>query len=218
MARRGDFFQSCKADLYPDVMPIAPPPSLSLFPLQTVLVPGAALGLRVFEQRYLRLVSDCSRNGEGFGICLLLPHEPLNPAGAGTTTASASYGTEARIEDFGTGDDGLLTLCVRGHRRFRVQRTRVRNNGLIVADVDWRDPDPDDELRPEHALLGLLLQRILEQVGGEHAKAAAAYFDDAAWVSWRLVELLPLSDQHRQSLLQEDEPHARLDLLLALMP
>jgi Lon protease-like protein len=200
-------------------MPIATPQSLALFPLRTILVPGATLGLCVFEPRYLQLVSDCSRSGEGFGICLLLPHEPLGGAGAGKiAAATASFGTEARIEDFGAGDDGLLTLRVRGGRRFHVQRTRVRNNGLIVAEVVWRDPEPDDELRPEHALLGLVLQRILEQVGGEHAKAAVACFDDATWVSWRLVELLPLSDHHRQSLLQEDDPHARLDLLLALMP
>ena len=32
--------------------------SLSLFPLHTVLLPGAALGLRVFEPRYLDLVRD----------------------------------------------------------------------------------------------------------------------------------------------------------------
>ena len=32
-------------------------------------------------------------------------------------------------------------------------RTRVRDNGLLVADVDWCEADPDDELRPEHALL-----------------------------------------------------------------
>lgn len=194
-------------------MTIASPQSLALFPLQTVLVPGAALGLRVFEPRYLDLVRDCGRNDEGFGICLILSGEE-----AGVVTATASFGTEARIEDFGTGDDGLLTLRVRGKRRFHVQRTRVRNNGLIVAEIDWREPDVDDELRPEHALLGLVLRRILEQIGGEHANAATACFDDAGWVSWRLVELLPLADQHRQALLQEDDPHARLDQLLTLIP
>lgn len=194
-------------------MPIASPQSLSLFPLQTVLVPGAAIGLRVFEPRYLDLVRECGRSGEGFGVCLILDgHE------AGAVASTAAFGTEARIEDFGTSADGLLTLRVRGRRRFHVQRTRVRDNGLIVAEIDWRDHDLDDELRPEHALLGLVLQRILEQIGGEHANAASACFDDAAWVSWRLVELLPLSDQHRQALLQQDDPHARLDQLLALMP
>jgi hypothetical protein len=84
--------------------------------------------------------------------------------------------------------------------------------------VDWCDPDPDDELRPEHALLGTVLQQVIEQAGGEFAKVPPARFDDAAWVGWRLAELLPLSDPQRQGLLEEDDPHARLDRLLALMP
>ena len=72
--------------------------------------------------------------------------------------------------------------------------------------------------RVEARLSALLLQRILEQVGGEHANASAGCFDDAAWVGWRLVELLPLEPLQRQALLQQDDPHARLDSLLALLP
>jgi Lon protease-like protein len=190
------------------------PQTLGLFPLPTVLLPGAALDLRVFEPRYLDLVRDCGREGSGFGICLLL----ADAGGEGSAAAPAAWGTEARIEDFGSGDDGLLTLRVRGCRRFRVQRTRVRSNGLVIGEVQWRELDADDELRPEHALLGLLLERILDQAGGEHAGAAPARFDDAAWVGWRLAELLPLGDLQRQQLLQEDDPHARLQLLLAWIP
>ena len=188
------------------------PASIGLFPLQRVLLPGAALGLRVFERRYLDLVRDCMRENSTFGICLI-----IDGVEAGPPAVPAAFGTEARIEDFGSGDDGLLTLRVRGARRFHVTRTRVRDSGLVVAQVEWRDPDPDDELRPEHALLGTLLQRILDQVGGGHAKAPPARFDDAAWVGWRLAELVPLSDQQRQSLLQQDDPHARLDSLLAAL-
>ena len=199
-------------------MPSTPMPmqsqTLGLFPLPAVLLPGAALGLRVFEPRYLDLVRECGRQGSGFGVCLLLPGEGGED---GTAAAPAAYGTEARIEDFGN-DDGLLTLRVRGRRRFRVLRTRIRGNGLVVGEVQWRDPDPDDELRPEHALLGLLLQRILDQAGGEHAGATPAQLDDAAWVGWRLAELLPVTDLQRQQLLQEDDPHARLQQLLALIP
>lgn len=186
---------------------------LGLFPLHTVLLPGAALGLRVFEPRYLDLIRDCSRNGKGFGVCLIIDGEEV-----GEPASAAAYGTEAVIEDFGRGDDGLLTLQVRGTRRFHALRVRVRDNGLQVAEVAWCDPDPDDALRPEHGLLGKLLEQILEQVGGEHAKAPHARFDDAAWVGWRLAELLPLQDAQRQALLQTDDPHARLDHLLALLP
>ena len=186
--------------------------SLALFPLRTVLVPGATLAMRVFEPRYLDLVRECGRHGTTFGVSLL-----IEGSEAGIATSTAAVGTEAAIEDFGTGADGLLSLRVRGRRRFQARRTRVRDNGLIVATVDWRDADADDELRPEHAVLAQVLRHILEQLGGEHAQAAPTRLDDAAWVGWRLVELLPLSDRQRQALLQEDDPHARLDQLLELV-
>ncbi len=188
--------------------------TLPLFPLRTVLLPGASLGLRIFETRYLDMVRDCGRSGSGFGISLLLADDD----DAGQPLAPAAVGTEARIEDFGTTDDGLLSLRVRGARRFRVRKLDVRSNGLAMVDVEWLEPDSDDELRPEHSLLGTMLQQAIDQVGGEYAKAAPSRFDDAAWVSWRLAELLPLSDEQRLRLLQEDDSHARLDQLLALMP
>jgi Lon protease-like protein len=187
--------------------------TLGLFPLHAVLLPGAALGLRVFEARYLDLVRDCGRCGRGFGVCLLLDDAHIDGGEAGAAATPAAWGTEARIEDFGAEPGGVLTLRVRGHRRFRVVHTRVRDNGLLVGDVEWREPDGDDELRPEHALLGTLLQKILEQAGGEHANPGPAQAGDAAWVGWRLAELLPLSVVQRPALLQEDDPHARLQRL-----
>ncbi len=128
------------------------PRSLPLFPLNTVLVPGAALGLRVFEPRYLDLVRDCGRNGTGFGVCLILEGREV-----GAPATPAAFGTEARIEDFDSGPDGLLHLRLRGGRRFHVERTRVRDNGLVVADVSWREPDPVAErLRRGKSLQGEL--------------------------------------------------------------
>ncbi|WCE04763.1 LON peptidase substrate-binding domain-containing protein [Pseudoxanthomonas sp. JBR18] len=186
--------------------------SLPLFPLHTVLLPGAGLGLRVFERRYLDLIRECGRSGKGFGVCLILDGEE-----AGTPAAPAAYGTEATIEDFGTGEDGLLNLRLRGGRRFHVQRTRVRDNGLVVGEVDWCEPEPDDELRPEHGLLATVLEKIFEKAGATPPGMTPRDLDSAAWVGWRLAELLPLSDAQRLAVLQEDDPHARLDHLLALM-
>lgn len=186
--------------------------TLGLFPLQVVLVPGACLGLRIFEARYLDLVRECGRTGGGFGICLVLEgSEPGAPA------VPAAFGTEALIEDFGTSDEGLLTLRVRGARRFHVRRTRVRDNGLLVGDVEWCPDDDGGRIRPEHALLSTLLRGILEQVGTAPLGIVEEHFDDAAWVGWRLAEVLPLSDTQRQALLQEDDPHGRLQQLVALI-
>ncbi|MHC9086748.1 LON peptidase substrate-binding domain-containing protein [Luteimonas sp. RIT-PG2_3] len=186
--------------------------SLPLFPLQTVLVPGGALGLRVFEARYLDLVRDCGRHGHGFGVCMIVEGRE-----AGQPAVPAAFGTEALIEDFDTGPDGLLHLRVRGARRFHVERTRVRDNGLIVADVRWCAPDPTVELQPQHALLGEVLARIIEQIDTLDIDATRQQLDDAAWVGWRLAELLPLTLAQRQALLQEDDPDLRLDALVGLI-
>lgn len=190
------------------------PQALPLFPLGTVLLPGAELKLRIFEARYLDLVRTCSRQGSGFGVCLLLEGQE---AGGGCT-ASAATGTEARITDFGTTEEGLLALTVVGGRRFHVERTRVRDNGLVMGEVHWHDtPDPV-EVRPEHGLLSQLLERIVAHFGGTHARADARDYDDADWVGWRLSELLPLSALQRQTMLEEDDPHRRLDRILELLP
>ncbi|MGV7189019.1 LON peptidase substrate-binding domain-containing protein [Xanthomonas axonopodis] len=187
--------------------------TLPLFPLHSVLLPGAAMGLRVFERRYLDLVRECGRNGTSFGVCLILEGNEV-----GVPATPAAFGTEVRIEDFDVGADGVLVLRLRGTRRFHVQRSRIRDNGLVVGQVSWCEPDSDDELRPEHSLLATVLERMLEQVGGEFASVGPGLLDQAAWVGWRLAELLPLTEQQRLSLLQQNDPHRRLDQLLAWMP
>ena len=191
---------------------MAETPMLPLFPLQAVLVPGAVLGLRVFEPRYLDMVGECGRTGGGFGICLIAEGGEV-----GAPAVPAEYGTEALIEDFGTGDDGLLTLRVRGARRFRVLGTAARDNGLVEARVEWRAESPARlRLRPQHALLGTLLERIFDQVGRPPG-IGEPDFEDADWVGWRLLELLPMPEESRVDLLAIDDPHARLDGLLALI-
>lgn len=187
--------------------------TLPLFPLHSVLLPGAAIGLRVFERRYLDMLRGNSRDGTGFGVCLILQGEEV-----GAAAVPAAFGVDVRVEDFDMGADGVLQLRLRGMRRFHVERTRVRDNGLVVADVSWCLPDSDDELRPQHALLGTLLQHIIEQAGSEYAPVSPVQLDQAAWVGWQLAQLLPLEESQRLQLLQLDDPHERLQRLLGWMP
>ena len=57
--------------------------SLPLFPLQAVLFPGGSLALRVFEVRYLDMVSKCQQVGAPFGVvCLTHGSEVRSPGGA----------------------------------------------------------------------------------------------------------------------------------------
>ena len=45
--------------------------TLSVFPLHTVLFPDTKLSLRIFEQRYLRMVSECMKQDAPFVVSLI---------------------------------------------------------------------------------------------------------------------------------------------------
>ena len=186
---------------------------LPLFPLSTVVFPEGSLSLRIFESRYLDMIRDCARADSGFGICLILSGEEVgNPA------IPAAVGTEARIVDFHTLDNGLLGIHARGERRFHVLKSRVRDNGLIHAQVEWLEPDESLPVPAEYCLLATILERFHEQAGGEYAQIERARYDDSSWVAYRLAECLPLERPERQLLLQMSDPIERLKQLMHYLP
>jgi len=186
---------------------------IPLFPLNTVLFPGGSLSLRIFEQRYLDLVRDCSRNAAPFGVCLI-----LHGREAGEAAVPAAVGTLARIVDFYTLDDGLLGIRADGGARFRVLRTRVRDNGLVHGDAHFWPDEPAVQIPPEFALLATILERLLDQLGGAAARVERARYEDASWVGFRLAETLPLENRERQHLLQMTDPLERLNQLMHYLP
>ena len=186
---------------------------LPLFPLNAVLFPGSPLSLRIFEPRYLDLVRDCSRTGSGFGVCLILEGRE-----AGEPAVPAAIGTLARINDFYTLPDGLLGIGAIGGERFQVATTRVRDNGLVHGEVRIWPDEPAIEVPPEHGLLATILERLLEQLGGAHARVERQRLDDASWVGFRLAELLPLGQSEKQHLLQMTDPLRRLVQLQHSLP
>lgn len=186
---------------------------IPLFPLNTVLFPGGVLELRVFERRYLDLVRDCARNGAGFGVCLILHGQE-----AGEPAVPAAVGTLARIVDFYTTDDGLLGIRADGGARFRIARTRVRDNGLVHGDAHFWPHEPAVPVPPEFALLATILERLLERSGGAHARVGRDRYDDASWVGFRLGEALPLENRERQHLMQMTDPLERLQQLMHYLP
>ena len=192
---------------------VGPTTDIPLFPLNTVLFPGGRLTLRVFERRYLDLVRDCARGGGGFGVCLI-----LHGREAGEVAVPAAIGTLAHIVDFYTQPDGLLGICVSGGRRFHVERSRVRDNGLAHGEVAFWPDEPAIEMPPQYQLLATILERLLDKSGDPQANAPRANFDDAAWVGFRLAEALPFDNRERQHLLQLGDPLERLEQLMHYLP
>lgn len=183
---------------------------IPLFPLGTVLFPGGPLPLRIFEARYVDMVTRCLRENLEFGVVLI---------SAGNETGQAQIcdvGTSARIVDWDQGPDGLLNIVARGERRFFLQSAQAQADGLLIGRVSWAEAEASRPLPAKYASMATTLARLLEQSGPlyEHLESK---LQDASWVGFRLAELLPIALETRQHCLTLKDAEARLDLLLPLL-
>jgi Lon protease-like protein len=105
---------------------------LPLFPLHTVLCPGVALPLHIFEPRYRAMVARCLEEGSPFGIVLIRDGREVG----GGPTSIATVGTVAEIREAGKFSDGRYELLVVGSRRFRIESVTVGREPYLVGQVD----------------------------------------------------------------------------------
>jgi Lon protease-like protein len=113
---------------------------LPLFPLHTVLCPGIALPLHIFEERYRELVRYCIDTPSPFGVVLIREGQE---AGGGTLSFSA-IGTTAEIRRAGRYPDGRYDLLVVGTGRFAIEEVTVGQAPYIVAEATLLDDEVAD--------------------------------------------------------------------------
>ena len=177
-------------------------PETFIFPLNVVLFPGGVLPLKIFEQRYLEMTKVCISEDRPFGVCLIREGKEV-----GTPAVPHEVGCLARIAQWDMQQLGVFHLLTEGTQRFRIVRSSSQKNGLISATIETILPEP--EVAPQDKLCAEVLKAIIEKIGPEHFPAPHR-FDDAAWIGYRLSEVLPISLDIKQQLLQTDDPQARL--------
>ena len=182
---------------------------IPLFPLHTVLFPGGSLRLKVFEARYLDMVSERMRAERPFGICLI-KSGPEVGGGAEPETV----GTLANIVEADMDTPGILMLRVEGGERFVIEHTRIGADQLLTATVRAKGEEAALPV-PEHCLPSLEVLTVIAQRAPE--AIAGPPRDDATWVGFRLAEILPLKAAARQAMLEMNDPVARLKILMAFL-
>jgi len=181
-----------------------------LFPLRTVLFPGGPLPLRIFESRYIDMISQCMKSDSPFGVLLI---REGSEAGLATTH---EVGTLATITDWYQGSDGLLGVTAVGGSRFRLLSGRQQANGLNIGNIDVIPPEPMMTLPDEYASLRKILEGVLDDLGRLY-ESLERRFDDAVWVTYRLVEILPIELAEKQQFLESSDTLARLKLIDELL-
>ena len=180
-----------------------------IFPLRTILFPGSKLPLRIFEPRYLDMVSHCMRSNIEFGIVL---SRKVPQPGMLETYAT---GTLATIIDWNQGDDGLLGITTLGTNKFELLSMTKQEDGLNIGDIRIVEKEEDFKAPPNFDNMINLLEAILEDVDLYHERDK--FFESASWVSFRFAEILPLKIEDKQKCLEFDDPILRLNFLEPLI-
>lgn len=180
---------------------------LPLFPLKTVIFPDGPLSLKVFEPRYLDMLTQCEKSGNGFGICLIREGSEV-----GAAPSVYPVGTLVNITFWENRNDGLLGISVKGEQKFKINQTQVLENELTIADVELLDVEKEQSLPEQYQSMVSVLKNIFSTLQHPYI-TLPKHYDDATWVGSRLSELLPLSLTKKQQLLELDEAMGRLAML-----
>ncbi len=173
---------------------------LPLFPLNTVMFPGAPLTLHIFEERYRDMIGRCLEQGSPFGVVLIRQGEeigePANPYDVGTMV---QINASVRLED------GRLLISTVGQRRFRIQYT-LQMLPYVVASV---------VILPEESDEGLMdVSRVLRQTYDTYWKAVVAatgvqsevetLSDEVVSMTYQLAHRLQVPNERKQHWLETD--------------
>jgi uncharacterized protein len=181
--------------------------SVPVFPLNTVLFPGAVLPLRIFEVRYIDMAKDCLKNAAPFGVCLI-----REGAEVGTPAVPEPIGCLARIAECDVEELGVLKVRAEGEERFRIRSTATTRQGLIVGEVEPLASEAAPAGVPGLDECADFLRKAIAGIGEQRFIEPFA-FGDATWVSFRLAEILPLRVDVKQKLLELTDATLRLAVL-----
>ena len=179
---------------------------IPLFPLRTVLYPGGPLPLRIFEPRYLDMISRCLKNEAPFGVVLIREGSEIGPA------TTYEIGTLARIIDWYQGSDGVLGITAVGGERFRLLESRRNPDGLNIGTVDLFGVDRPVAMPIKFSALSDILSGVLDDLGRLYAPLEKRY-EDAGWVAYRFAEILPIAPEQKQLCLETEDPLQRLHMM-----
>lgn len=157
---------------------------LPIFPLNTVLFPGASMPLHIFEERYKRMIGLCLDRGRPFGVALIRRGNEV-----GEAAEPFDVGTTAYITQVQRLPEGRMNLVCRGGQRFRIRRMTLREP-YLVAEVEILQTEAGDEAQER-----------------ELAEAAGALFAEYT----RLY--LAISNQWARSIEMPSAPDALADFI-----
>ncbi|WP_440056487.1 LON peptidase substrate-binding domain-containing protein (plasmid) [Pseudoalteromonas sp. T1lg65] len=165
----------------------------AIFPLPVFLLPGGYTRLKIFEQRYLKMVTDAMKGDRCFILCTYSDTAPHNVPREGVLV---------EIIDFSQDENAQLLIDVYAKHLVVIGDVDVNAENLrhgeyvIINDPPWQYCDDDltllDDDLANRLELVFLSNPILDDLYREK------HYSDALWVTSRWLELLPISTKQKE--------------------
>ena len=187
---------------------------LPLFPLNTVLFPGAALPLQIFEDRYKEMLQDCLAADSRFGAVLIKEGVEVGGPAVPHTT-----GTMAEIVQVSDEQRGRFLVSCVGRQRFRI-RSISDELPYLSGSVELLAEEADQGVTPEltaavrEAVAAYLA--LVSGLGGGWVRDIPVPTEPVS-LSYLAAAALQVDTAQKQTLLEEATASSRLRSTLSLL-
>jgi Lon protease-like protein len=186
---------------------------LPIFPLATVLFPGALLPLHIFEDRYKQMMRYAIDNGGVFGLA----YRSDSAIGRETPPDIGAVGCVAKINAVVPLEGGRMNVISTGVIRYRVLGLR-QSTPYIVARIETvtDDLEPGDDLNRIFDDIVDMCRRFLEAAQAldePNAPVSQDLPEEPEAFSLMVASALPIDNDAKQTLLEMTSTRLRLTRL-----
>ena len=187
---------------------------LPLFPLNTVLFPGAALPLQIFEERYKQMLQDCLAADSRFGAVLIKEGVEVGGPAVPHTT-----GTVAEIVQVSDEQRGRFLISCVGRQRFHI-KSISDELPYLSGSVELLAEEADQGVTPEltaavrEAVAAYLA--LVSGLGGGWVRDVPVPTEPVS-LSYLAAAALQVDTARKQALLEEPTASSRLRSALSLL-
>ena len=187
---------------------------IPVFPLNTVLFPGMTLPLRIFEDRYKKMLVDCMDSHSLFGVCLIKKGDEV-----GSSSEFFGIGTVAKIDKVWEVEHGY-DIRVLGQEIFRIKDILNRDE-YVLAEVELLGSLNEKPFSSEKQIIDLKL--LVEDYLNSINLFQSEWFSDSNIPSSAnklinfVISILQSSNFDLQIILEQLSGQSRVDKLIQLL-
>lgn len=153
------------------------------------------------------MVRDCIKNEKGFCIALA-----KNETRDKYVCDIYQYASFVKIIDWNKLKDGILGITVEGISIAKVLSSKLNKDDLLMGNIEFIEAEKEYLIPQKYLILSKFYKQIYPGIKNFVSFKKERY-SDASWVSFRLVECLPLNLSTKANLISTNNALERLEII-----